>query len=235
MSYDVTDAMVECVYAAFASDETVDTQTIERELDQVRAGVIAAVASNSVPTVRVLFDACLLAGATDSQLAAAFAVSPYEARAYRHLFFDRNVFPNAFHVVHYIATRQTEHEQELLRIAQSQGFAAIATQYGLPHTVTPESALENVLAADVAIYRRHRELPLTHPAIKDIRALGKQVVETAKAVQKVQESRVAAAERKRTRTDDEDVFELIPGPANPTLEELLAAGGELATPAEKPL
>ena len=199
-------------------------------LECVRAGVLAAVASYDIPTTRNLFEACLLAGASSADLEQHFAVSAYETAAFSHLFFDRTVFPNAFHIVHYIAS-QSEEEQVLLRIAQAQGFDAIALQYGSARTVTPESALENVLIADAASYRRYRELPITNQSAKEVRALGKQVVATATAMQKVHDAKSAALQRSKSAHDDVD-FEIIPGPPNPTLAELLAAGGQIAVLAE---
>lgn len=241
--YDVLDACVESVYAAeahrfdrYEDGELVPQTDVEVEgyRQQILAGVTSALASFDAVDARRLFDACLLAGASDEQLTASFYVDPLETAAYRHLFFDRNVFPNAFHVVHYIASRASDAEKTLLRIAHAQGFSAIAAQYGVAQQVTPEMALENVLMADADMYRRHRELPLTHQSIKDVRALGKQVVATAQAIQKVQESRAVAAQRSKMKRDDED-FVLVTGPANPTLEELLAAGGVIAVPPETKL
>jgi len=240
-TYDMLEALVESVYGAeaarfeLAEGEEPSSERDEENLAKVRAGVMAAIATYDGPASRALFDASLLAGASEEQLAECFNVDPLETAAYRHLFFDRNVFPNAFHLITYIASRPVEGgEQLLLRIAQSQGFDAIVAQYGLNQTLTPEAALQNVLHADAAAYQRYRELPITHQSTKDVRALGKQVVETAKAIQKVQESRTAAAERMRSRRDDEE-FILVAAPANPTLRELLAAGGEIASPADTSL
>lgn len=233
-SYDLLDALTESVHGS-SSWEPAEGQDVEEatraELAEVRRGVVAAVQSFDSQVVQPLFDACLIAGATAEQLAVSFAVDPREYAAYKWLFFDRDVFPNAFHLVQYIATRPHEQEQLLLRTAQSQGFEAIASQYGIHHPVTPENALENVLAADAATYRRYRDLPITHQATKEVRALGKQVVATAQAIQKVQDSKSAVAARLRARNNDEE-FVLVTGTVNPTLQQLLEAGGEMALPTD---
>lgn len=246
-SYDILEALVESVYSAesarFALPEPEPTDDVELEaarareladlsdahIAAVRRGVRSAIATYDVPMTRQLFDACLLAGADETDLAQAFSVDPLETVAYRHLFFDRNVFPNAFHLSHYIATRTDPGEETILRIALNQGFEAIVMQYGLGQPISPEAVLTNVLAADAAAHRRYRELPITSQATKEVRALTKQVVATAQAIHKVQESKTAAAERMKGRKHDED-FVLVPGPVNPTLDDLLAAGGVIAVP-----
>jgi hypothetical protein len=245
-SYDMLEALVESVYAAEQArfepvpieladgeepaehDPAAELEREKHALSEVERGVRAAITSYDVDITRSLFDACLLAGATETELAQNFSVDPLETAAYRHLFFDRNVFPNAFHLSHYIASRP-EAEQTLLRIAQTQGFNAIAMQYGMGQPISPEIALTNMLAADTAAHRKYRELPISHQSTKDVRALAKQITTTAQAIHKVQESKSAAAERlKKNRTDEE--FVLVPGPRNPTLAELMAMGGAIATP-----
>lgn len=249
-SYDMLEALVESVYEAErarfepASIELAEGEEpaehdaaaeLEREraaLADVERGVRAALTTYDVAVTRQLFDACLLAGATEAELAHAFSVDPLETAAYRHLFFDRNVFPNAFHLTHYIAGRPDE-EQTLLRIAQTQGFGAIAMQYGMGQPISPEIALTNMLAADTAAHRKYRELPISHQSAKDVRALAKQITTTAQAIHKVQESKSAAEARLKSKRNDEE-FVLIPGPRNPTLAELMAMGGAIALPdAEK--
>lgn len=205
---------------------------VRKHLAEVERGVRAAMATYDVQMTRELFNACLLAGATEDELARDFGVDPLETIAYRHLFFDRNVFPNAFHLSHYIASRPAS-EETLLRIAQTQGYGAIALQYGMGQPISPEIALTNMLAADTAAHRKYRELPISHQSAKDVRALAKQITATAQVIHKVQESKTAAAERAKNKRDDEE-FVLVPGPRNPTLAELMAMGGAIAVPdAEK--
>lgn len=252
-TYSVLEALVESVYSAEQSrfpapvpiaapaDATeealaeLERQFLEAEAAQqrdaladVERGVRAAMSTYDVQMTRELFDACLLAGATEADLARDFGVDPLETAAYRHLFFDRNVFPNAFHLSHYIASRP-DSEMTLLRIAQTQGYSALAVQYGMGQPISPESALTNMLAADAAAHRKYRELPITHQSQKDVRALAKQITATAQAIHKVQESKTAAAERAKGKRDDEE-FILVPGPKNPTLAELMAMGGAIAVP-----
>lgn len=204
----------------------------KQALAEVERGVRAAMATYDVQMTRELFDACLLAGASEEDLARDFGVDPLETVAYRHLFFDRNVFPNAFHLSHYIASRP-DSEMTILRVAQTQGYGAIALQYGMGQPISPEIALTNMLAADTAAHRKYRELPISHQSAKDVRALAKQITATAQVIHKVQESKTAAAERAKNKRDDEE-FVLVPGPRNPTLAELMAMGGAIAVPdAEK--
>lgn len=235
-SYDLFEAMVESVLGAHGSalaaplpDDASDKQRAAADIDLIEGiqrGVRAAVATYDIPSARNLFEACLLAGASSEDLEREFAVSAYETAAFSHLFFDRTVFPNAFHVVSYIAS-QSKDDQDLLRIAQAQGFDAIATQYGSAREVTPEAALANVLAADAANYRRYRELPITDQTTKEVRALGKQVVATATAMQKVHDAKSVTMQRSKAAREGDD-FVIVPGPANPTLLELLDAGGRIA-------
>lgn len=226
-SFDMLERMVELVAARF---ELAEGESEGDLLERVEVGVRSAVATYDSPTARHLFDACLLAGASAEDLEAAFSVSEFETAAYATLFFDRSVFPNAFHVIGYVASRESEEERALLRVAQQQGFDAIAAQYGVCKPVSPEAAVADVLAADAAAYRRVRDMPVTHRSAKEVRERGKQVVNSAVAMQKIRDSKSLALERgKDVRKDD---FIIVPAPANPTLAELMAAGGVIATPRE---
>jgi hypothetical protein len=187
-------------------------------------GVHAALSSYAQPTVRALFDACLLGRATDEDLNAAFGVSLEEARAYRTLFFDRAVFQNDFHIIAYIRSVKDEAAREMLKEAHMKGFRVLRDRYAMQDVpLDPETALQQVLEGDLQFYLRSRETPLTHRAAKEVRALGKHVVATAQAV-----NRVKPVAPPKTAGDANIDFVIEKAEPNPTLEELLARGAELA-------
>lgn len=189
---------------------------------EVLAGVRAACVSYETPTVRALFDACLLGRATAEELQAAFGVSLAEARAYAELFFDRAVFQNDFHVIAFIRSVTDDAARELLKEGFTKGFRALRHQYASDvEPPTAETTLQRIFEADAQLYMQHRTTPLTSKAVKEVRALGKYVVGVAQVMGKV-------APPKQERQDGDTDFVIENGPANPTLEELLEKGVELA-------
>lgn len=185
--------------------------------------VRAACASFQNQAARYLFDACLLGRATPEELEEAFGVTRGETAAYATLFFDRGVFDNDFHVIGYIAQESDPQAHELLKEGFTKGFRALRFKYASePTPPSPEATLQRIFEADAQTYMQHRATPLTNRSVKEVRALGKHVIATAQALDKVKAPVV------ETARDDDTQFVLENSPANPTLDELLAAGAKLA-------
>lgn len=195
---------------------------------EVVKSVQAACMSFQTDRVRALFDACLLAEATSEELSETFNVERGEYAAYETLFFDRSVFKNDFHVIAYIAAEPDEMARELLRDAFSKGFRALKFKYAsAAEAMSPQEAMQYMLEEDLQLYRAYRATPPTAKTSAGVRALGKQVLATAQALGKTAAQAPAGDEDSAPRDEDAQ-FVLDNGPTNPTLEELLAAGGKLA-------
>lgn len=191
--------------------------------DATLDAVVAALASYDVPAVRMLFDACLLGKATSDELSQAFNVSPAEAEAYSSLFFDVSVFTNDFHVIAWIAQRE-EAARATLKEAHTKGFRAIRFQYAADRNPpSVETTLSQVLEADTRTYLSLGHVAPGDPRHKDVAALRKQVVTTASVLYKIATPTDAPQE-----ASGDDEFVIKPRPPNPTLEQLVARGGQIA-------
>lgn len=188
----------------------------------VLEGVQAALTSYFIPQVRVLFDACLLGGATAQDLEEVFEVSQAEAEAYAHLFFDRSSFQNALHCVAWIATQDEPESQRVLRDAYTRGFAAVRLEYAPAEAaLSTVETLEQLFLADASKYTKYKNLPLSDKASKEVRALGKHLLSSAAVMNRVAPK---AAETK----SDELTFVIESGVANPTIDDLAAMNIEIA-------
>jgi len=183
--------------------------------------VEAALLSYENDATRRLFDACILAKGTGEELRDTFSVSLEEYAAYSELFFDRSVFHNEFHAIAYIASTEDDRERQLLEEAFSKGFATLRAKYAPALELDASGTLEQIFRADAQQYLRERNVPVTHKASKDLRALHKSVVATAVALNK-------AAAPQHDHSDQEAQFVIESGPSNPTLDDLLAKGATIA-------
>lgn len=191
--------------------------------DATLDAVVAALASYDVPAVRMLFDACLLGKALPEELAQAFNVSPAEVEAYTTLFFDTEVFTNDFHVIAWIAQRE-ETARATLKEAHTKGFRAIRFQYAADRSPpSVETTLTQVLEADTRAYLSLGHILPGDSRHKDVAALRKQVVTTASVLHKIANPVDAPQE-----ASGDDEFVIKPRPPNPTLEQLVARGGQIA-------
>lgn len=154
------------------------------DLDEgILRAVTQAYGSFQVPRVRALFDASLLGRGTPAELKEAFGVSEEETAAYAHLFFDRSVFPNDFHIIAFIGQGTDKETEALLKEAYTKGFRSLRFRYASETSPpTPDVTLQRIFEADAQHYMRHRETPLTAKAVKEVRALGKHVISTAQAL-----------------------------------------------------
>lgn len=193
--------------------------------DVLRA-VRAAFASYQNPKVRALFNASLIGGATAEQLEDVFGISQEETAAYTHLFFDVSVFQHHLHTVGYIGTIPDESERALLQEGYTKGFRAIQFRYApAPEKISPENVLAQVFEANAREYIKQQAIvSVTHDAAPALRALNKQLMAEAQALDKMGMSARAAAKQK----DGELEFVIKSGPVNPTLSELLEKGAEIA-------
>lgn len=191
--------------------------------DATLDAVVAALASFDVSGVRQLFDACLLGKATPEELERAFNVSQAEVEAYTSLFFDVSVFTNDFHVIAWIAQRP-ELDRATLKEAHTKGFRAIRFQYAADREApSVETALSQVLEADTRAYLALGHILPGDSRHKDVAALRKQVVTTAAVLHKIATPTDAPQE-----ASGDDEFVIKPRPPNPTLEQLVASGGQIA-------
>lgn len=190
-------------------------------------GVEAALSSFDVDAVRAMFDACILGLATPEELQEVFGVSPEEVAAYTELFFDRSVFRNDFHVIAYIGSIANEDQRKLLKSAHVKGFREIRFKYaaerGGPAT---EQILERMLEADARLYLEHQNTPFSDPRAKHVLALGKQVLDTAHAIAKAPAVKTAGGGGGEASGETQYVIQS--GPLNPTLDELLSKGIQIA-------
>ena len=233
-------------YRALAEGQRVPETPFEEALQRLLQGdpaagaddeaVARALQSYRIPSVRSLFDACLLAGGTPDELEEAFQVSQAEYAAYAHLFFDKAVFHNSFHVIAYIASLKDEGTRELLKEAHTQGFRALRYKYaGETSPPAPEHTVQRMLEADSKRYAELLQTPLTDASIKEVRALGKQVLAGALALNRISGGggaggaggAGAGGEGADAGAETPD-YVIQSGAKNPTLAELLAAGGEIA-------
>lgn len=190
-------------------------------------GVSAALSSFDVQGVRHMFDACLLGLATPEELQDVFNVSLEEAEAYAELFFDRSVFHNDFHVIAYIGSVADEQVRALLQSAYVKGFREIRFKYASERNAPPtEQILERMLEADARQYMQHQALPFSDPRAKHALALGKHVVETAQVLAKAPAAKTAGGAS--GEGSGETQFVIQSGPLNPTLDELLSKGVQIA-------
>lgn len=192
-------------------------------LAAVLDSVEAALASFDLKTARTMFDACLLGLGTPEELQAAFDVPVAETQAYAHLFFDRSVFQNGFHVMAYIASVEDEDVRSLLQSAHTRGFRELRFKYAAEReTPAPDEIMSRVLEADARQYMRDRNIPLSDPRSKQVFALGKHVIDTAQVLAKTP---VAKAQAEGAEGEE---FVIQSGPLNPTLDELLSKGVEIS-------
>jgi len=211
----------------------------ERALDYLLSGILDGEVSQETLSavtqawqsyqdvrVRALFNACLLGGATPEQLEEVFHVSVEETAAYTHLFFDVSVFQNSFHVFGYIAGLAEESERALLQEGYTKGFRALQFRYApAPEALSPETVLGQVFEANAREYIRQQAIvPPTSKAAAGLRALNKQVLAEAQALDKLGAGAKAAAAAEKNNLE----FIIQTGPSNPTLEDLLRHGAELA-------
>lgn len=186
---------------------------------EVLAATTAALHSYDVVNVRRLFDAALLGGGTPEELLKYFRVPENEYTAYAHLFFDRSVFPNAFHTMAWISTVVDVPTKELYREAYTQGFRAMRFKFAPDGTgADVDDALSLMMQADARAYYDAR-VPLGDRRGKDLRVLGKQVLSTATTLAKV--AKAAPDEESSSNAPE---FVVQSRPANPTLQDLLDRG-----------
>lgn len=203
-----------------------ETKLPESFDERVLKATEAALTSFDVAPVRGLFDASLLGLATADDLAEAFSVSKEETEAYAHLFFDRSVFANDFHVIAYIGTVSDKDIRELLQDAHTKGFRMLRFKYAADTAPpAPDQTLMRMFEADARQYLQEQNLPLSNKRVKEVRALGKQVLSTAQTLAKVPSA--ASAAKSASETDVPHDFVIQSGPLNPTLDELLSKGVEI--------
>lgn len=184
-------------------------------------GVEAALRTYDLEKARDLFDACLLARAPSEEIEAAFHVAPDELDAYAHLFFDIDVFPNDFHVQAYIAEQPDGPRRAVLQEGFVKGFGALRTKYAGAQVLTPEQALQQMFTRDAQLYVAAQDIPLGDKRIKEVRALGKQLLTAAALVDKV------SAPKETVTASGSVEFVIQSGPKNPTLDELMDRGVEI--------
>jgi hypothetical protein len=190
-------------------------------------GVEAALSSFDVPAVRAMFDACILGLATAEELQEVFGVSGDEVAAYTELFFDRTVFHNDFHVIAYIGSVVDEDQRKLLKSAHVKGFREIRFKYAAErHSPPTDQILERMLEGDARQYMEHQSIPFSDPRAKHVLALGKQVLETAQIIAKTPVVKTAGGGGGEAAGETQYVIQS--GPLNPTLEELLSKGIQIA-------
>lgn len=186
----------------------------------VVGAVSAALSSYDVENVRDLFDACLLARATSEELEEAFHVTPGEYAAYAHLFFDRSVFSNDFHVQAYIAL-QDGPRREILKEGFVRGFSTLRVKYAGAQALSPEAVVSQMLTRDAQLYAAAQDIPLGDKRTKAARDLGKQLLATVVTATKV------ASPKDEAVSAGEAEFVIQSGPKNPTLEDLASRGIEV--------
>lgn len=192
--------------------------------EDLLGGVERAWTSYHTPAAQWLFDAALLARATDEDLAA-FGVTPAEAAAYRALFFDRSVFPNDFHVIAYIqsALQVSPLYHELLELAHTGGISALHVRYAGHTAISPTAVVENMLSGDARQYFKQQGVAAGHRAVKDVRALGKQVLDAVQVAN-------ALVPAKGAQTDAEPAQYVIQRtPPNPAITQLIELGIEFTS------
>lgn len=183
--------------------------------------VDAAFQSFDTDKVRDLFDACLLGRGGEEALETHFHVSPAEYAAYCHLFFDRGVFSNDFHVQAYIAAQRDDARREILKEGFTKGFDALRIKYAGAQQLTPEEALQQIFSRDVQLYVAQQDIPLGDKRVKELRALGKQVLNSATVTSKV------ATPKETVVASGSVEFVIQSGPMNPTLDDLMNRGVEV--------
>lgn len=212
----------ELALEALLHGDTCDTSLESAVFD----GVTAALTSYENPTVRRLFDAALLGRATDEELHQSFDVAIEEARAYRHLFFDLTVFPNAFHVVAWIGQEPDVAQRDFLREAHLHGFRTLRFRFAPGGAPSAVEALERMLEIDARQFVDVSTMSMSDDRQKNLVALRKGIVTTTQALGKAGAAVAAAAPESSTEDSE---FVLQSRPANPTIDELLARGIEVQT------
>lgn len=193
--------------------------------EEILEAVDGALHDYDTEGVRRLFDACILGRATLEELEEAFGVSRAEGEAYMHLFFDRGVFQNDFHVIAYIASVLDETARTFMKEGYTKGFRALRYKYASdrepPSIVT---SVQRMFEADALQYLEKRDVALDDRTVKELRTLGKHVLAEAQVLAKIAAPAPDKASGDGDGAPKTTEFVIQSGPLNPTLDQLLSKG-----------
>lgn len=153
--------------------------------DAIIADVEDAYSIYFAPEYRHVIDALLLAKAPDGDLCSALDLAPNVLSVYRHLFFDRTVFPHALAAHAYARLVPcTDDERQHYFTAVQQGPLALLEKFRIGERPAPDTKayMREVMADLMVGFRQHRSQNIASPIAQAAFRLAPEILRYAAAM-----------------------------------------------------